>query len=100
MCSRRVAAVASAPLNSRNSVTVTANSTIWKKRQREENEIWPKPKPAQDDFNVNGIFWHYCVCCTVLLSMGKSKEGEDFIFKLMMALFKSFPSQKRTIYRP
>ena len=50
--------VASAPLNSRNSVTVTANSTIWRRKRN-----MAQAKSAQDDFNVNGIFWHYCARC-------------------------------------
>ena len=61
-------AVASAPLNSRNSVTVTANSTIWQKKEKNtkygpSQKLNSEQQSAQDDFNVNGIFWHYCARC-------------------------------------
>jgi len=61
-------AVASAPLNSRNSVTVTANSTIWQKKEKKtkygpSQKLNSEQQSAQDDFNVNGIFWHYCARC-------------------------------------
>ena len=38
--SRNVPSEASAPLNSRNSVTVTANDTIWRASEGKKNEIW------------------------------------------------------------
>ena len=38
--SRNVPSEASAPLNSRNSVTVTANYTIWRASEGKKSEIW------------------------------------------------------------